>query len=129
MDLVFQSETSIEATRRLEAGYKALRNARLLHLFSMIVRSTPVDTGLARGGWRVGTSEADWPPNTPDPDGGSTIAAAKAELEKIHHWANVVISNGEPHIGALEGGHSGQAPKGMVRVSVSAFKSMYQDVK
>ena len=128
MDLHIQGETSVQARRRLEAGYKELRNQRIMELFTMIVYGTPVDTGQARGGWRVATSEVEWPQNTLDPDGSATIAAAWAALQNIHHWANVYISNGEPHIGALEHGHSGQAPVGIVRVQLPAFRAMHGDV-
>lgn len=128
MDIKITHETSVQVKRRLEAGYKRLRNERIGELFAMIVYGTPVDTGQARGGWRIGNHEVEWPQETNDPDGAATIAQGLASLESIHHWANVYISNGEPHIGALEHGHSQQAPVGIVRVQFPAFQAMYKDV-
>lgn len=128
MGITFDGESAVEVKRRLEAGFKKLRNERVGELFAMIVMQTPVDTGQARGGWTIAGSAVEWPSGRLDPDGSETIAAGRAALEKIHHWANVVISNAEPHIGALEDGHSGQAPVGIVRVVLPAFKAMYGDV-
>lgn len=128
MKIDFDGESALQAKRRLEAGFKKLRNERIAALFSMIVKATPVDTGQARGGWVIGRSEVEWPSGELDPDGDATIARGIAALEGIHHWANVVISNGEPHIVALEYGHSNQAPVGIVRVVLPAFKAMHGDV-
>lgn len=129
MTIETSGETTVQVKRRLEAGFKALRNKRVGEFLRMLIQQTPVDTGQARGGWQVGTSEAEWPLFREDPDGSIALAEGLHNLEAIHHWANVVVSNAEPHIGSLERGHSGQAPIGIVRVVLPAFKDMHGDVK
>lgn len=129
MDINVQFETVVQVKRRLEAGFKQLRNKRIGELFSLLVYGTPVDTGQARGGWVIAPYIVEWPSGKLDPDGATTVAEGLASLEKIHHWANVYISNGEPHFSSLEGGWSKQAPSGIIKVILPAFKLHYGDVE
>lgn len=92
-----------------------------LELFRRVVMRTPVDTGRARGNWQAGVG-------TP-PAGETDRTGASAALEQItgevESWdaENVAIYlvNNVPYIVPLEDGHSGQAPQGMVKISVAEF--------
>jgi hypothetical protein len=121
--------TGVEAKRAIVAGYKKLRDLRIAKLLAMLVLYTPVDKGEARGGWRVTAGgPAREPEGTLDPDGSATIARGIASLEGIHHFANVYVSNPVPHMVFLEEGSSDQAPVGVIRVVLPAFKGMHGDV-
>ena len=74
----------------IELDIKGLAAAVAEEAFSRIVRRTPVDTGAARDAWRITAK-------------GST---------------NYEITNPKPYISRLEKGWSGQAPSGMVRITL-----------
>ncbi len=84
---------------------------------------TPVDTGFARASWWMDVNGAGEAPNlTPGaavPPGGPVeqIGLSIAGLKAGDVFG---LNNGAEYIEALEFGHSGQAPEGMVRVAVAA---------
>lgn len=97
-----------------------------------VVLATPVDKGRARSNWLV---ELDAParttiePYSPGQDGstaGANSAAALAQgqatIAGYHGDRNtgIAISNNLPYIGALNAGHSRQAPAGFVEKAVQA---------
>lgn len=130
IEVNFNIESETTVRERLSKGYRARRNFLVAELLSMIVRSTPVKDGYARGGWYVTTGRAGTSaPRAPDKDGGLTILAGIMALRGASPFKDVFINNDVPYIEDLENGSSGQAPEGMVRVSLSAFKSMHGDVQ
>ncbi len=90
------------------------------NLLDGIVNMTPVDTGRARGNWLVSLGSPDlsfrW--DTKDSGGGSTIAAGSTKIQELQTYGAIYITNNLPYIVALEKGRSGQAPVGMVQVSL-----------
>ena len=130
IEVNFNIESETTVRERLSKGYRARRNFLVAELLSMIVRYTPVKDGYARGGWYVTTGRASTSaPRAPDKDGGLTILAGIMALRGASPFKDVFINNDVPYIEDLENGSSGQAPEGMVRVSLSAFKSMHGDVQ
>jgi hypothetical protein len=91
-----------------------------LDLLTGIVLKTPVDTGRARANWftSIGSPSINVTEST-DPSGSSTIANSLTAISKATGdilW----ITNNLPYIYRLEfEGWSGQAPAGMVRVTVN----------
>lgn len=97
-----------------------------LEALSRIVLKTPVDTGRARGNWQVGINR---PPKgeaeRSDPGGGGTIQAGQAALANLPPYPIVYITNNLPYIERLEHGHSGQAPQGMVGVTIEELRALF----
>lgn len=88
-----------------------------------VVLMTPVDTGRARGNWQVGPPEpAEL--DVLDPTGSLALATGSQEIAKAPRFGLLWISNGLVYIVPLEDGHSGQAPRGMVTVTVERLKAM-----
>jgi hypothetical protein len=83
---------------------------------------TPVDTGRARGNWTatVGHRSAGSTDGV-DPIGGSTVANAQAVANGWDGNGSIFLTNNLPYIERLEHGHSGQAPSGMVGITVAEF--------
>ena len=86
-----------------------------------VVSRTPVDTGFARNNWNV---------TLHDPPAGTTealspIAHGRAVIQSAPPFTDIWISNGARYIRRLEDGHSGQAPEGMVAVTVASIRSRY----
>jgi hypothetical protein len=125
----FSGETTLQAKRRLAQGYKAIRNRRIAELLRLMIYTTPVKTGEARGAWRISAgAPVSAHSERLDPDGAKTYLEEVGTLESIHHFANVFVTNTAPHFQFLEQGSSQQAPQGVIRVVLPAFKSMHTDV-
>jgi len=127
-DINFNVETREKAETRLTKGYRARRNFLISQLFGMIVYATPVRDGYARGGWHVSVGgRGSTAPRPPDRDGSTTILAGLSALRGQSVFKDVWLNNSVDYIEELERGSSKQAPSGMVRVSLSAFKAQYGD--
>lgn len=96
-----------------------------LELTSSVVLKTPVDTGRARGNWfgTVNTPSNETSTKT-DKNGASTIGEAQAAI-KAAPGQIYYLSNNLPYIRRLEYGYSKQAPKGMVRITITEIKRHY----
>lgn len=111
------------ATKTTEAHNKIARVATL-ELFSGVIKSTPVDTGRARGNWQTAPgSPAAGETERLDKSGGEAISEVEA---KTPEGAGQVtyLSNNLPYIMELEEGSSKQAPEGMVRKNMDRVQRM-----
>lgn len=89
-----------------------------------VVRLTPVASGRAKGAWRVRASRvAGSFPNTPDRDGGSTIARGVERIKSFEPFREMFLTNAAPYAQRLEDGWSKQASAGMVRSTFEALRS------
>jgi hypothetical protein len=110
-----------------------------LDLTSAIVQRTPVGNpglwastpakgytgGMARANWFVGVNRASAETtDKTDKPGNSTINAIRVDLQRADRKDTVYVTNALPYIGALENGHSTQAPAGMVSVVVTMFRRL-----
>ncbi len=93
-----------------------------LELLRRIVLRSPVKTGHFRANWQVdiGVMPDGIIPGT-DKRGNATIGRADAKLQAAVAGKSVFIVNNLPYAQVLEEGHSGQAPQGMVAVTVQEF--------
>lgn len=110
-------------------------------LGARIIMRTPVDTGRARGNWVLGignpqiTSQSNSldANRTPVNDLGIGASSAKNRLLSglsnfdPESGASIFITNSVPYIARLEYGYSGQAPQGMVRLTVAEFMQVAID--
>ena len=98
-----------------------------LELLTKIIARTPVDTGRARANWQVSLN------GPPSGQVDSIFEGAGAlpgnigailighQLSQINGHTTVYIANNVPYILRLEDGYSGQAPSGMVAVTVTEY--------
>lgn len=89
-------------------------------LFGELTKGTPVDTGRARAGWAIsqGAPSAFVPPLPPKGERVEFPPPAVPLLSGIDGSQVVYLTNNVEYIGALENGHSQQAPSGMVDIAV-----------
>jgi len=81
--------------------------------------------GRARGNWQVGlnaTTENEL--SRIDSGGGSTVSDGSGTILSAMPFGVIWLFNNVPYIGALERGHSGQAPSGMVRLALAAVEAI-----
>lgn len=102
----------------------------VLEVLTRVVQKTPVDTGRARGNWQttintLPTGETGETDTSSYVGGGSaTINKGLAALAHLKPYQVVWISNNVPYILALERGHSKQAPKGMIALSLREIREI-----
>ncbi|MGI0119689.1 hypothetical protein [Zooshikella sp. RANM57] len=118
----FSSDLNLFANSSIGA-VERITNAIKLELFSGVILDTPVDTGRARGNWQTSTGY----PAT------STVErlGANASLNEMRNNLGGLDSatylvNNLPYAVALEFGHSGQAPSGMVRKNFARINQIIQ---
>lgn len=116
---------------RIEKNADHLVRTCALAIDGSVVLATPVDTGRARANWQVEVNgPATGTVEPTDKSGQAAINAAKAKVPSYKGGspsAAIHITNNLAYIGALNGGHSKQAPAGFVEkaimVGVEAVRS------
>ncbi|MEI4473571.1 HK97 gp10 family phage protein [Frigidibacter sp. MR17.24] len=100
-----------------------------LDMFSEVILMSPVDTGRFRGNWQVaigsvpeGTLQVD------DKAGTATISKADAVTKRLVAGQTIYLVNNLPYAQRLEDGYSGQAPAGMVKITVQRFDQIVKAV-
>lgn len=95
-----------------------------------VVENTPVDTGRARSNWVVQLDapfSGQLPAHVPGASGSSAEANSLAAIDRglavidryyVERNNSIHITNNLPYIGALNDGHSKQAPADFVRTAV-----------
>lgn len=119
----FSDDVRRFAVKAAEAHDKIARTAAL-ELFSSVIRSTPVDTGRARGNWQ--TSVGQPTPNEIDRDdksGAQAIGEVQARTPE-GSGQEVFLTNNLPYIYSLEFGSSKKAPEGMVRINFARVQKI-----
>lgn len=101
----------------VETNADKLMRKVALSVDSTLVSATPVDTGRARSNWVAelgGPAAFTNPPMSAD----EAMADAKAVIEQYKGGTDIHLTNNLPYIGALNDGHSAQAPAGFVQTAV-----------
>lgn len=94
-------------------------------LLTKIVEKTPVDTGRARSSWKVGIGRSANANATEGPvtSRGATLAKGEEKINSLRLPKKIYITSNLPYMEALENNHSGQAPKGMIEISLAETKN------
>lgn len=123
----FAKQIDIEFEANLEQLKIIIRKIALEALQRVVVK-TPVDTGRARMNWYVQIGGAGTQVTTSvDKDGNVAVSRggqAIAKYQEIDGFPKITIYNNLPYIGRLENGYSGQAPQGMVAVTVTELAAI-----
>ena len=93
-----------------------------LDMFTEVIMMSPVDTGRFRGNWQTAVGDA--PSGTVellDPDGNTVIAKASGAVADMKPGDVIYMANNLPYAEALEDGWSGQAPGGMVALTLQKY--------
>jgi len=129
---VFEASMSAFAGRVQVDVTKVMKKVAM-ELHQKIVAKTPVDTGIARGNWLVAVARAPSGKvaridkqalgSNPGPEAITMALSALSSYDALTEQ-DIFIVNNLAYIGALEHGHSGQAPAGMVTITVAEFKGI-----
>lgn len=94
-----------------------------------VKRKSPIDTGHFINNWlvSVGGPNGDTVP-IPGSLQGQSMAAIAA-YTSIEGWPVIYIQNNLPYANRLEHGHSGQAPAGMVAITIPELEALAQGIE
>ena len=119
-------------TDHIEGNITAVIRKACVDLYRRIVERTPVDSGRAKASWSISTTGTDT--ITEHADGWShnelleIIRNNVSDFEFTIHDDKVLIVNNVEYISVLESGNgSGQAPQGMVAVSLAEFSAHFRE--
>ncbi len=122
----FAAQIDIEFEGNLDELRKIIRTIALEALRRVVLK-TPVDTGRARGNWFVQIGGAGFEITTEtDKQGGVTVSRGSsviATYQRREGFDDITIYNNLPYINRLENGWSGQAPGGMVAITVTELSA------
>lgn len=108
------------AKKGLQRGLNVSLQRTALEAISRMIDRTPVDTGAAKAHWFArGVPDESFDKDVVDKDGGSTKARAAADLISVRIGDRVYLVNSAPYFFYLEHGSSGQAPAGVVAVTLA----------
>lgn len=107
--------------KRAEDNMDQTTRSVALTLFTAVVRRSPVDTGRFRGNWSVQVDQTPQIKEVDDKSGDATISKAQSDLVGKKAGDRIMLLNHLPYSIELENGHSDQAPRGMVKLTVTNF--------
>ncbi len=116
-------------TELLPGQYILFQKKIAFQLLTGVVLKTPVDTGRARGNWQVGIDEIpSGELDTKDLSGaGAEVTGSEALAGLIPGAYQIVyVANNLVYIVPLENGHSGQAPQGMLALTIAEIETQFQ---
>ena len=114
--------------KTLEKMGRAARKVSL-DAFSEVIRMSPVDSGRFRGNWQPAIGSM--PSGTVellDPSGDIVIAKVQGVVAGMNPGDVIYMVNNLPYAQRLESGWSGQAPAGMVRLTVQRWQPIVDEV-
>lgn len=99
-----------------------------LTFVATVARGTPIKTGKAQGNWQVGIGRPMLRQiHDPTRFGAErAIQVAQNKLQTYKGNANIHVTNNLPYIGALNRGHSKQAPEGFIEMAREAALAQVQ---
>lgn len=101
----------------------------VIDVASELIKLSPVDTGMFRANWFIANGDATTETTrTPDRTGLVAIGRAHLAANYIKGGGITTIFNNMPYGMRLEFGWSQQAPAGMVRITVTRWQSIVQQV-
>jgi len=118
------NEFAIELSRfaeEVKAEHVRLMKKVTLELLGRVTQKSPVDTGRFRANWMVGINATDY--TTTESTVNDTIERGMATLTPLAFGEAIHVSNNLPYANKLEHGYSGQAPEGILSVSVEEIKA------
>lgn len=103
---------------KVNGGVVDLQRRFTIEMLEQITIRAPVDTGRFKANNLVSVGEpVFYSVNRYDKEGNETLAYGEAALAALVPYSVVYIQNNLIYAGALEDGHSGQAPAGVYGVS------------
>lgn len=125
----FEIQLNAAFVKKVEGRIEKVTRWVALEALRRVVMKTPVDEGRAKGSWQVAVSvRPDGVVDFLDKSGSETIARGSREIAKVGPYETIFIASNLPYISALEGGHSKQAPHGMVATTIAELQAFFASI-
>lgn len=105
-------EFSTSVKKNIDKAYEEIA----IELYRRIQEKTPIDTGRAKANWNISKGAPDTTVTTDVVPKKANLGHVRADMDTIY------IANYLHYVYALEFGHSGQAPSGMVVISMQEMQ-------
>jgi hypothetical protein len=113
-----------QATEAIDASLREI----VIEVGNSLIRMSPVDSGRFRANWHLSIDVVESVTfSDVDPTGQETIASIVSALSDFTAGQTAYLINNLPYAVPLEYGHSTQAPKGMVRVTLARFQAIVNE--
>lgn len=100
----------------------------VLDMGGAMVEMSPVRSGRFRGNWQYGTDAINTSTSGADDKSGRTsLNRIQAGVRGWVPGQTIYLTNSLPYAQRLEGGWSGQAPAGMVKVTIANFQAHFAE--
>lgn len=106
---------------KAKASPAAVVRKATLDILTNVVDMSPVDTGRFKNNWNIAYGAPDLTVTINTDPNGSEVKSRALAASASYNGQDVYITNNLPYAIPLEYGHSGQAPNGMVRVTVARW--------
>ena len=128
MPVSFTNQLRAFSSKAQKKETAVLRRSAIDTLGRVTLRS-PVDTGRFRANWAVGINEVAVSSASASKElgYGNAIQQGQQKIAGVKTTDTIIISNNLPYAQRLEDGYSGQAPYGMVAITVAEWPSIVKD--
>lgn len=117
-----------EFIEKAKGAINATEREIIIEIGRSVIIMSPVDTGRFRNNWKFSVSTPDLSvTGDVDPSGEEAIAKITDGVIEFQSGQTAFITNNLPYAIPLEYGHSGQAPDGMVRLTLARFTEIVEE--
>ena len=110
-----------KAIEKAVAQQETIARKIAISTFQKVIEMSPVDTGRFRANWNCSIGSADLSTSASTDQSKAVADATRTPLEwKPLEGKSLFLTNSLPYAQRLEEGYSGQAPQGMVRLSIQS---------
>ena len=114
-----------KAIEKAKGQTEAVIKKAAFSVFQSVIQKSPVDTGRFRANWNLSVGNPDLSTSeATDKTGSASIGKVASGITQYKlSDGSVFLTNNLPYAMRLEDGYSGQAPNGMVRLSIVEFNN------
>lgn len=112
--------------KKAEGNLDTVVRKTTLEVFKRVIMRSPVDTGRFRANWifSQGAPSSNINTSSFDKSGSATVGKVDSALPEKAAGGVYCLTNNLPYANRLEDGYSGQAPQGMVQLTVIEFEGI-----
>ena len=114
-----------KAIEKAKGQTEAVIKKAAFSVFQSVIQKSPVDTGRFRANWNISVGNPDLSTSeATDKTGSASIGKVASGIAQYKLAdGSIFLTNNLPYAMRLEDGYSGQAPNGMVRLSIVEFNN------
>lgn len=125
----FEIQLNAAFAEKVEGRIQEVTRWVALEALRRVILKSPVRSGRFKGNWQAALSvRPDGTLDVVDPSGSATLAEGSRNISQLRPYEVVYLSNNVPYAQKIEEGHSGQAPAGVVAVTVAELQTFFASI-